>query len=258
MANIEKVKVLVLGDSGVGKTSLTRLIAHNEPISNPLWTVGCSVEVKLHEYREGTPTQKTYFVELWDIGGSRSHRNTRSVFYNPFHGIIFVHDLTNRKSLQNLKKWLAEVMSKEGGKGKPVYDEFDTEQFVGSSMLPMIVIGTKLDQACKIRLQSKQSCDIAQDWGADSIDMNCMDPRSLAPGSSSAVKLSRFFDKVIEMRYYKKDYVAPTSNHSDKRRFPVPLSNLFMATETADSPLQKLTDISNGLKQILRICTSIQ
>ncbi|BES93816.1 Miro-like protein [Nesidiocoris tenuis] len=227
MANIEKVKVLVLGDSGVGKTSLTHLIAHNEPISNPSWTVGCSVEVKLHEFREGTPTQKTYFVELWDIGGSSNHRSTRNVFYNPFHGIIFVHDLTNRKSQQNLKQWLAEVMSKEGGKGKMVYDDFDSEVFAGSVMLPIIVIGTKLDQASEKRLKMKQCNDIAQDWGADSIDMNCMDPGSLAPGSSSAVKLSRFFDKVIEVRYYKKDYTnLPNAHLSDKRRFPAPLLKL--------------------------------
>lgn len=75
---------------GVGKSSLTYLICHQQPISNPSWTVGCSVEVKLHEYKEGTPDQKTYFVELWDIGGSSSHRNTRSVFYNPTHGEMFV------------------------------------------------------------------------------------------------------------------------------------------------------------------------
>lgn len=72
--------------SGVGKTSLVHLICHSEPINNPSWTVGCSVEVKLHEYKEGTPHQKTYFIELWDVGGSSSHRNTRCVFYNPVHG----------------------------------------------------------------------------------------------------------------------------------------------------------------------------
>lgn len=48
------------------------------------------MEVKLHEYKEGTPDQKTYFIELWDIGGSSSHRNTRSVFYNPTHGEMFI------------------------------------------------------------------------------------------------------------------------------------------------------------------------
>ncbi|KFM78104.1 Rab-like protein 3, partial [Stegodyphus mimosarum] len=77
MASIEKVKILVVGDSGVGKSSLVHLICHSEAITNPSWTIGCSVEVKLHEYKEGTPFQKTYFVELWDVGGSSSHRNSR-------------------------------------------------------------------------------------------------------------------------------------------------------------------------------------
>lgn len=73
---------------GVGKTSLVHLISHNKPIKSPSWTVGCSAEVKLHEYKEGTPAQKTYFIELWDVGGSSQHRNARSVFYNPTHGNI--------------------------------------------------------------------------------------------------------------------------------------------------------------------------
>jgi Rab-like protein 3 len=74
--------------AGVGKTSLVQLISQAQPIvGSPAWTVGCSVEVRLHEYREGTPGQKSYFIELWDIGGSSSHRNTRSVFYNPTHGM---------------------------------------------------------------------------------------------------------------------------------------------------------------------------
>ncbi|XP_073983466.1 rab-like protein 3 isoform X2 [Rhodnius prolixus] len=219
MAAIEKVKILVLGDSGVGKSSLTHLIAHSEPISNPSWTIGCSVDVKLHEYREGTQYQKTYFIELWDIGGSSNHRNTRSVFYNSVHGLILVHDLTNRKSQQNLRYWLHEVINTEGGKNKQIYDEFDSEQFAGSTLFPMLVIGTKLDMTGENRLHEKPVLDVAQEWGADKIYLNSRDSRSLAPGSSSSVKLSRFFDKVIEMRYNTKELLNPYG--SDKRRtFP--------------------------------------
>lgn len=75
---------------GVGKTSLTHLICQQQPIGNPSWTIGCSVEVKLHEYKEGTPNQRRYFIELWDVGGSQSHKNTRSVFYNPTNGTHFI------------------------------------------------------------------------------------------------------------------------------------------------------------------------
>lgn len=140
MAAIDKVKIIVLGDSGVGKTSLTHLICQQQPISNPSWTIGCSVEVKLHEYKEGTPNQRRYFIELWDIGGSQNHKNTRSVFYNPTNGIILVHDLTNRKSQQNLQKWLEEVLSKDSNYMKSKsFDDFDPEKFVGSTQVIYIL-----------------------------------------------------------------------------------------------------------------------
>lgn len=44
-----KVKVLVLGDSGVGKSSLTHLLCHREANKNPGYTIGCSVEIKVGE-----------------------------------------------------------------------------------------------------------------------------------------------------------------------------------------------------------------
>ncbi|XP_011872983.1 PREDICTED: rab-like protein 3 [Vollenhovia emeryi] len=228
MAAIDKVKIVVVGDSGVGKTSLTHLICQQQPIGNPSWTIGCSVEVKLHEYKEGTPNQRRYFVELWDVGGSQSHQNTRSVFYNPTNGIILVHDLTNRKSQQNLQKWLEEVLSKEGTSSKSrSFEDFDPEKFVGSTQIPILVIGTKLDlisesNSVKSNIH-RRSATIAEECGADEIFLDCRQTRSLAAGSSSSVKLSRFFDKVIERRYYSsREALSP-----DKRRLPVYTSSLY-------------------------------
>lgn len=89
------------------------------PLQKPSWTVGVALEVKLHEFKGGTPYQKTYFIELWDIGGSSAHRNSRPVFYQGVNGIILVHDLSNRKSEANLHKWLLEIFNKgEGAQGK--------------------------------------------------------------------------------------------------------------------------------------------
>ncbi|XP_034248605.1 rab-like protein 3 [Thrips palmi] len=243
MAAIDKVKVIVVGDSGVGKSSLVQLICHGQTISNPSWTVGCSVEMKLHEYREGTQNQKTYFVELWDVGGSSSHRNTRSVFYNPTHGIILVHDLTNRKSEQNLQKWLAEVLNKEGNSKykNHTFDDFDPEQFVGSTQIPILVIGTKVDmlEASRAHAQ-RRSATIAEECAADEIAVDNTEVRSLAAGSSSAVKLSRFFDKVIERRHHGRDSISPyvdRNNLSGRRPFSSPLSNPM-------SPLSTLSPLS--------------
>lgn len=112
---------------------MVHLIAHNEALVSPGWTIGCSVEVKLHEYKEMTSSHQTFFIELFDIGGSMSHQNTRGVFYNPTHGIILVHDLTNRRSHENLQRWLHEIINKDGKDG---YDnDFDPEYFLGSTQV---------------------------------------------------------------------------------------------------------------------------
>ena len=47
-----------------------------------------SFNFQLHDYKAGTPAEKTYFAEFWDVGGWLAHQNSRSVFYNPVHGKI--------------------------------------------------------------------------------------------------------------------------------------------------------------------------
>lgn len=37
---------------------------------------------------EGTPKQRNCFIEMWDIGGSSNHKNTRDIFYSSIHGMI--------------------------------------------------------------------------------------------------------------------------------------------------------------------------
>jgi len=53
MTTLDKVRIVIVGDSETGKTSLAQLIAHNKPCERPMSTIGCTTEVKLHEYRAG-------------------------------------------------------------------------------------------------------------------------------------------------------------------------------------------------------------
>ncbi|XP_062609920.1 rab-like protein 3 isoform X3 [Saccostrea cucullata] len=242
-ANIDKVKIVVVGDSGVGKTSLVHLISHQQPTNNPPYTIGCSVEVKLHDYKAGTPGEKTFFIEMWDVGGSTSHRNSRSIFYHSVHGILLVHDLSNRKSHQNLRKWLAEVINKghtkdfNGGDYDPelfagiqipimvdffIYrGDYDPELFAGIQ-IPIMVVGCKADQAQNLRDKSPSArSSVAEECGADEFNLDCHQVKHISPGSTNAVKLTKFFDKVIERRYHSREggnqgHITPTM---ERKRF---------------------------------------
>ena len=204
MAAVDRIRVLVVGDAGVGKTSFVHLMCHNKPIVNPVWTIGCCAEVKLHDYKAGTPAEKQYLVELWDIGGWSEYQKARSIFYNPVHGIILVHDLTNRKSQQNLRKWLSEIVNIDSKDVQHNDYDYDVEQFAGSS-IPMLFIGTKTDLAHTMRGKKRHgSNSLAEECGAEEIHVDCTMKKSLTPGTSSTLKLSRFLDKVID-KYYNRD-----------------------------------------------------
>lgn len=229
----DRIKILVLGDSGVGKSSLVHLITHPNHVKNGFsWTIGCSIEIKLHEYNQGTPSERTCLLELWDIGGSRSHFVARPILYTGFHGIILVHDLTNRKSHENLRKWLSEVfsprdMTKETITSSfsisalfgapPTYEcmDFDKELFIEKNV-PVLVIGCKLDLASE-QNRRERSSSIAQECGAEEIFVDCHNEKSFAPASTNSVKLSRFFDKVVERKYNSFSRIGDRLNTSSNR-----------------------------------------
>uniref|UniRef100_A0A5F8GC97 Rab-like protein 3 n=1 Tax=Monodelphis domestica TaxID=13616 RepID=A0A5F8GC97_MONDO len=178
MASLDRVKVLVLGDSGVGKSSLVHLLCQNQVLGNPSWTVGCSVDVRVHDYKEGTPEEKTFYIELWDVGGSvggaSSVKSTRAVFFNSVNGIILVHDLTNKKSSQNLYRWSLEAVNKDlVPSGVLVTNgDYDREQFA-ENQIPLLVIGTKLDQIHEAKRNEvlTRIAFLAEDFNAEEINL---------------------------------------------------------------------------------------
>ncbi|KAJ8314877.1 hypothetical protein KUTeg_007027 [Tegillarca granosa] len=184
--HIDKVKIIVVGDSD-GNGGVLPLFGLEILQSIEFTTSNTDLKkVLLHEYKAGTPSEKTYFIELWDVGGSTSHQNSRSIFYNPVHGVILVHDLTNRKSHQNLRKWLGEVMNKDVSKTTNNGYDYDPEQFAGIQ-IPILVVGTKADLAENLRdnVLSRMS-SVAEECGADEINLDCNNTKHLSPGSTNA------------------------------------------------------------------------
>lgn len=210
VCSIDKVKVLVLGESGVGKTSLVHLLT-GQPAKNPGWTVGCTVEVLLHDYAAGTAQEEAYFVELWDLGGSKTLQSIRKLFMSGTHGYIFVHDLTNRKSLQNLKAvWLSElancqisvplphpsllvgthhsIFTNSNGPGGGGINQHSTDTSLMYGFLPQWSTSMTTDNFCR----NVGNCE--------AISVDCHSDKYVAPGTSNAVTISRFFDRVVSAK----------------------------------------------------------
>jgi small GTP-binding protein len=100
-----KVKILMLGDSGVGKSSLTLRFTEDLFNANTVGTVG--VDYKACEVRYG---RGRVVVQVWDTAGQeRFHRITRA-YYRGCHGIILVYDKTAPQTLENTAYWMKNIM----------------------------------------------------------------------------------------------------------------------------------------------------
>ncbi|KAJ7514725.1 hypothetical protein O6H91_23G056700 [Diphasiastrum complanatum] len=161
-----QVRVLVVGDAGVGKSSIVQLLVSGGPVKNPQRTIGCAVDVKLLTYKDTSRTSSSantencqdFFVELWDVSGNEFYENCRSVFYSQINGVIFVHDLSQRKTKTNLQKWATEVASL-GTFSAPL-----PSPNIGGIPVPFLVIGNKADISSKSGGSSSNLVDVARHW----------------------------------------------------------------------------------------------
>ncbi|OAF70929.1 Rab-like protein 3 [Intoshia linei] len=135
-----KVKILVVGDSGTGKTSLVHYLCHNEPVKKLDWTIGCSSYVKFYSPKY---KKKRYILTFYDIGGCTSHKVSRKVFYQKPHGIILVYDHCNKKSKENLINWLYEIFSEQHPIFKKDTDQLDIQIF--NTDIPILIVATHYD-----------------------------------------------------------------------------------------------------------------
>ncbi|KAG7397624.1 Rab-like protein 3 [Phytophthora boehmeriae] len=141
------VRVLVVGDSGVGKTTLLQALCRVHSLgespqdkSQSLWTTGCDVHVLL---RPAGPAGRDVFVEFLDVGGHRQYERSRTAFYHDVHGVVFTHDLSNRKSGEHLRNWHRELVDAQRLKGCVVPSTGQENDLPTLHNLPKLVLGTK-------------------------------------------------------------------------------------------------------------------
>ena len=98
--NSNLIKVILVGDSGTGKTQLITVAAGFEFNSASLTTTSCSyVQIKLQK------NKKEYKINLWDTIGQEKYRSLTKIFLKDSKIVIFVYDITNRATFDSLKYW---------------------------------------------------------------------------------------------------------------------------------------------------------
>lgn len=97
-------KLLLIGDSGVGKSCLLLRFADDTYTESYISTIGVDFKIRTIEL-----DAKTIKLQIWDTAGQERFRTITSSYYRGAHGIIVVYDTTDLESYNNVKQWLHEI-----------------------------------------------------------------------------------------------------------------------------------------------------
>ena len=100
----EIVKVILLGESGVGKTNLINIATGKDFDETEATTSASSFSI-----RKVTIKKKVYALNIWDTIGQEKFRQFTKIFYNSSKIVIFVYDITSPQSFSELNYWVEDI-----------------------------------------------------------------------------------------------------------------------------------------------------
>eukprot|EP01094_Clydonella_sp_ATCC50884_P009774 TRINITY_DN192_c0_g1_i6.p1 TRINITY_DN192_c0_g1~~TRINITY_DN192_c0_g1_i6.p1 ORF type:complete len:205 (+),score=82.01 TRINITY_DN192_c0_g1_i6:85-699(+) len=144
-------KLLLIGDSGVGKSCLLLRFADDTYTESYISTIG--VDFKIRTIQMDGASIK---LQIWDTAGQERFRTITSSYYRGAHGIIVVYDVTDQVSFNNVKQWLQEidryacesvnkllVGNKSDLSTKKVVDYNTAKEFADGLAIPMLETSAK-------------------------------------------------------------------------------------------------------------------
>ena len=104
-------KIIIIGDSGVGKSNILGRYLHDEFKEDTKSTVGVEFGSKKMQIENATIK-----LQIWDTAGQERYRSITSAYYKGAKGCFIVYDITNSQSFDDIIKWYEEI-KKSGDKG---------------------------------------------------------------------------------------------------------------------------------------------
>ncbi|KAF1373459.1 hypothetical protein PFLUV_G00239070 [Perca fluviatilis] len=135
-------KLLLIGDSGVGKTCLLFRFSEDAFNTTFISTIGIDFKIRTIEL-DG----KKIKLQIWDTAGQERFRTITTAYYRGAMGIMLVYDITNEKSFDNIRNWIRNI-----------------EEHASSDVERMI-LGNKCDMNDKRQVSKERGEKLAIDYG---------------------------------------------------------------------------------------------
>jgi Ras-related protein Rab-22 len=116
---LKSCKVVLVGESGVGKTCITSNFMNEEFKNDIAPTTAASFFSKTIRFNE---TNNSIKFDIWDTAGQEIYRSLAKIFYKDASVAILVYDITNRKSFEEIKKyWYFQIKEHAPNANKSIY-----------------------------------------------------------------------------------------------------------------------------------------
>lgn len=99
-----QIKLLMIGDSGVGKTCLLLRYANDSFSPTFITTIGIDFKIKNIEL-----DNKKVKLQIWDTAGQERFRTITTSYFRGAQGILLVYDVTDRSSFQSIRNWVGQI-----------------------------------------------------------------------------------------------------------------------------------------------------
>ena len=135
-------KILLLGDSEVGKSCFLMRYADNVFVDNYITTIGLDYKLKYIQLDSGEIIK----VQLWDTAGQDRYRTIAKNYYKGSHGILLLYDVTKTNSFENIREWIRDIREE-------VYEK-----------TIIFLIGNKIDKKEERKIQTEQGAKLAEEF----------------------------------------------------------------------------------------------
>ncbi|KAJ3423597.1 ras-related protein rab11 [Anaeramoeba flamelloides] len=165
-------KIVLLGDSGVGKSNLLSQFCRNEFNFESKSTIGVEFAARTLKIKD-----KTIKAQIWDTAGQERYRAITSAYYRGAVGALVVYDTTNYDSFGNINNWLTELK------------ENSNENIV------VMLVGNKIDLVNLRSVSITKGKEFADEYQLNFIETSAKDSTNVELAFTTI--LNKIYDRII-------------------------------------------------------------
>ena len=136
------IKLLLIGDSGVGKSCLLLRFSDDSFTTSFITTIGIDFKIKTIQL-DG----KTIKLQIWDTAGQERFRTITTAYYRGAMGILLVYDVSDEQSFQNIRNWIRNI-----------------EQHAADGV-NKVLVGNKCDMVAEKVVETSRAQALADEYG---------------------------------------------------------------------------------------------